>query len=115
MKNTKTTVLKYWKSWQIGKQSDMEETVAEDFELYMLGKKTSLTKQGLLHESFENWVPWEDVTMISEIYSDDSAALFYRGINTTTNEPVFMTEHIYLNSEGLIEKTHVMMIPPPNL
>ncbi|MHA1567464.1 MAG: hypothetical protein ACTSX7_19305 [Alphaproteobacteria bacterium] len=91
----------------------MEDTLADDFELIFFGNKTPMTKERLIAVSFETGIPWRDVKMMSEIYAERSAAIYYRGVNTVTGEPVFVSEHLELDNDLRIKKAHTMVFPRP--
>lgn len=110
---TRSIVRKYWMSWQILNREDMETTVSENYVLFLYGQRSPAGKQELLFNSFDRGIPWNDVEMLSETYAANSASIYYTGIDTSTQNRIFVSEFLQLDDNGQIVTNHSMIFPPP--
>ena len=112
--HTRDVVRQYWLSWQTQRIQDMDETIAEDYVLYLYGQRTPTGKADLLAESFERGSLWKNVQMLAEQYSENKAAIYYQGTDTANDRPIFACEFLELNSQKRIFKNQTMVYPRPS-
>ncbi len=101
-------IMRYWHSWQT--PTDFEETrrcLADDV-VFDGGAMQIEGGDAVIQMMSANPVPWADVELVSELYSDDGGAIVYEGTVSTTGVRMRVAEQMTLR-DGLIASVIAVM------
>ncbi len=100
---TKELILKYWRSWQQPSDFDeMRACLADDAKID--GGMFSLDSADAFRTMVEaNNSPWRDVKMLDSVFTENTGAIFYEGIEVKTNIRMRVAEHCVVK-DGKISK-----------
>ena len=89
MATTEDVIMTYWRSWQ-QRPPDLDTMRS------CLADELDMEPQPMMADEFAEMVaqgsPWDDVTMIDTLFTNDRGALLYQGTNTANGETIRIGE-----------------------